>query len=129
MLLPGELVLFECDRPLQNFFRIGEEWPDLLRRGSNLDRLLNFHINPPKIEKSILEQLTDLLKLFGIDGLSFRDYVFEEIIAILPQGKDHSKIIMHQTDSDKECLFFKYGCDAVVRIFEEEFENKQRKNF
>ena len=84
---------------------------------------------PPKIEKSILEQLTDLLKLFGIDGLSFRDYVFEEIIAILPQGKDHSKIIMHQTDSDKECLFFKYGCDAVVRIFEEEFENKQRKNF
>jgi predicted molibdopterin-dependent oxidoreductase YjgC len=79
---------------------------------------------PLKIEKSNLEQLTDLLNLFDIDGLSFREYIFEEIISLLPQGKDHSKILMHQTTSDKGYLSFNHGCDAVVRIFEEEFKSK-----
>jgi formate dehydrogenase major subunit len=77
-----------------------------------------------KIEKSNLEQLTDLLKMFGFEGLSFRDYVFEEIVSLLPQGKDHSKIMILQTIADDDRFYFKHGCDSVVRIFDEEFESK-----
>jgi formate dehydrogenase major subunit len=84
-----------------------------------------FHpLLPGKIEKSNLEQLTELLKKFGFEGLSFRDYIFEEIISLLPQGKDHSKIKLLQTKADDDSFNFHHGCDAVVRIFDEEFENK-----
>ena len=77
-----------------------------------------------KIEKTNLEQLTDLLKKFGFDGLSFRDYIFEEVISLLPRGKDHSKILMQRTTAKDDCFYFNYGCDSVVRIFDEEFKNK-----
>ena len=77
-----------------------------------------------KIGKSNLEQLTDLLKKFGFDGLSLRDFIFEEFISLLPQGKDHSKIMIQQTSTDDDRFYFKHGCDSIVRIFEEEFENK-----
>jgi formate dehydrogenase major subunit len=78
----------------------------------------------PKIAQSNLEQLTGLLKKFGLDGLSIRENIFEEFISLLPQGKDHSKILIQQTQAIDDHFYFNFGCDAVVRIFDEEFENK-----
>ena len=78
---------------------------------------------PRKVEKSNIEQLTDLLKKFGFDGPSSRDGIFEEIISLLPHGKSHSKIELKLTGEDDEVNYFDYGCDAVVRMFDEEFEN------
>jgi formate dehydrogenase major subunit len=77
-----------------------------------------------KVEKSNLEQLTTLLQMFGFDGFSARDYIFEEIISLLPHGKDHSKIMVRQTLADEDHQYFNYGCDSVVRIFDEEFDHK-----
>lgn len=79
---------------------------------------------PQKVEKSNIEQLTDLLNKFGVDGLSFRDYIFEEIISLLPHGKSHSKLEMKLTRGDDDMHYFDYGCDAIVRSFDEESENK-----
>jgi formate dehydrogenase major subunit len=79
---------------------------------------------PRKVEKSNIEQLTDLLKKFGFEGLSSRDYIFEEIISLLPHAKNHSKIEMKLTRGDDDVHYFDYGCDAIVRNFDEEFENK-----
>ena len=79
---------------------------------------------PLKTGKSNLGQLTDLLKTFGFDGLSLRDYIFEEIISLLPQGKDHSAIPMQYTVENDDPHFFAHGCDAVVRIFDQEFNDK-----
>jgi formate dehydrogenase major subunit len=81
---------------------------------------------PKRIEKSNLEQLMDLLNLFGIDGLSMPDYVFEEFISLLSPGTNHSKLELQYTQEDDDPLWFEHGCDAVVRLFDEEFENNFR---
>jgi formate dehydrogenase major subunit len=78
----------------------------------------------PKTGKTSLEQLAGLLKIFGYDGLAFPASVFEEIVSLLPGEKDHSRLEIKVTGDDTDQFLFRYGCDAVTRMFDEEFENK-----
>jgi hypothetical protein len=32
--------------------------------------------------------------------------------------------MIHQTSEDDDRFYFKHGCDSIVRICDEEFENK-----
>jgi formate dehydrogenase major subunit len=77
---------------------------------------------PKKTEWNNLEQLTAILAKFGIEGLALPDYVMSEIIALLPQANDHGPMNLVATDGDDSARIFDHGCDAVVRVFEEQFE-------
>ena len=77
----------------------------------------------PKLEKNSTEQLSAILKLFGFDGLDFPKYVLMEIVSLLPQKKDHSPLRLKSTEKDDFNRIFNFGCDSVVKRFEEDFEN------
>ena len=77
---------------------------------------------PAKTGMNNIEQLTALLKKFGFDGLSFPKYVLEEIISLLPHGKEHEKLQFKFTQHDDFYRIFDHGCDAVVKKFDMEFE-------
>ena len=49
--------------------------------------------------------------------------VFMEFISLLPLNKDHSKLSFPVTGKDDFNRIFDYGCDSVVKRFEEDFEN------
>jgi formate dehydrogenase major subunit len=76
-----------------------------------------------KPEKNSIEQLSELLRLFGIDGLSFPKYVLMEFVTLLPENTNHSLIKLITTQKDDSARMFNFGCDPVVRMFEETFEN------
>jgi len=77
----------------------------------------------PKTEMTNLGQLSGILKKFGFVSLSSPKDVFMEFISLLPQNKDHSKLLFNATGEDDFNRIFDYGCDAVVKRFEEDFEN------
>ncbi len=81
-----------------------------------------------KLEKSNIEQLTGLLEKFGLDGHAARENILLEIFTLLPKTKDDSgpedqKMIMNlqSTEDDDYNRIFNFGCDSVVRYFEEDF--------
>ena len=78
---------------------------------------------PSKMEMNSVEQLSALLKLFGFDGLDFPKFVLTEIVSLLPQKNDHSRLKLKHTQKDDLNRIFDYGCDSVVKRFEEDFEN------
>jgi formate dehydrogenase major subunit len=77
----------------------------------------------PKTEITNLGQLSGILKKFGSNSPHSPKVVFLEFIALLPRDKETSKLSFHATGEDNFKRIFDYGCDAVVKRFEEEFEN------
>jgi hypothetical protein len=78
---------------------------------------------PKKTGKTNIEQLSGIIKTFGINGATNPIQVFSEMIALLPQGKDHSGLTLNITGESDSKPLFAYGCDDVVRRFEIEFAN------
>ena len=74
------------------------------------------------VEKTSIEQLLGLLQKFGSNGLSDVEDVKMEIASLLPINESDKKIFFHTTDIDNYNRVFDYGCDSVVKIFNEEFE-------
>ena len=74
------------------------------------------------IEKNTIEQLLDLLKKFGSNGLNSVEEIKMEIASLLPVNDEDQKIDFHTTDMDNLDRVFDHGCDIVVKMFNEEFE-------
>jgi formate dehydrogenase major subunit len=76
------------------------------------------------------QQLSALLKQFGIDGPSDPDEILKEIITILPvsdtANKEEKALTMKITLKDDSFRIFEYGCDYLTKRFEEEFDNAFR---
>ncbi len=76
----------------------------------------------PKATRTGVDQLIGLLKEMGLNGLSdsadVRDEALRKISAAVPSGP----AFIFTTENNYTPLF-SFGCDAVVRIFEEEFNN------
>jgi len=77
----------------------------------------------PRPEMTNLEQLSGILEKFGFIAHSTSKDVFMEFISLLPQKKDHLKLSFQTTENDDSNRIFDYGCDVVVKRFEEDFEN------
>jgi formate dehydrogenase major subunit len=81
-----------------------------------------------KTELTNLDQLASMLKSFGFPLLCSQKDILMEFISLLPNGKDHSKLMFRTTGSDDSNHLFDSGCDAVVKRFETEFETSFTKN-
>ncbi|MCX6243657.1 MAG: molybdopterin-dependent oxidoreductase [Bacteroidetes bacterium] len=77
----------------------------------------------PKVEQTNIDQLSGLLKKFGFDGLPFPKFVLMEMISLLPQRREHGLLEFTVTGKDDSARIFDFGCDAVVKRFEDEFSN------
>jgi predicted molibdopterin-dependent oxidoreductase YjgC len=75
----------------------------------------------PKVERTTLVQLIDLLKAFGFNGLEDVNDVRAEIFSLLPK----SEITKHRfvsTSANINPSLFNHGCDYFMAEFDKEFE-------
>jgi formate dehydrogenase major subunit len=79
---------------------------------------------PVKPGMTNIEQLIGILKKFGFAGSTAPEQVFGELVSLLPGGKDHGPLKMEYTTADDDTRLFAFGCDAVVRKFDEDFSIK-----
>ena len=76
-----------------------------------------------KVEMNSLVQLSGILKEFGISSLETPNDILMEIIPLLPEKKEHGKLLMQPTTSDNNHRYYFHGCDAITRRFNEEFQS------
>ena len=82
------------------------------------------NIMKSRLEKTSLQQLTGILNEFGITTPDTPHEIFMEIITLLPEKKEHGKLLMVPTKEDNNKRFYNYGCDEVTKRFEEEFSKQ-----
>lgn len=77
----------------------------------------------PKVEKTNLIQLLDLLKAFKVNGLDDIEDVRNEIYSLLPtpKSKKHKFAISKATINRS---LFHHGCDYFMAEFDKEFDNQ-----
>ncbi len=75
------------------------------------------------IQSTSLEQLKGILSEFGIDAPVMPHEILMEVISLLPEGKDHGKLLMRPTKEDNNKRHYQHGCDAITRRFAEDFNN------
>ena len=78
-----------------------------------------------KLQKNNIEQLSDLLVNFGSAEYADVDDVMAEFITLLPL-KLKCKHTFEYTKTDSASKLFNYGCDSVVKCFEEDFNQKMK---
>ena len=79
----------------------------------------------PKVEKTSVIQLLDLLKAFGLKGLNDVDDVRAEALSLLPSKQNE---VMHQfvvTGNKIIRSLFNHGCDYLMMEFDKEFERER----
>lgn len=77
----------------------------------------------PKAELTNHEQLIKLLGMFGFNGLSGLQDVTMEAIALLPEKHSCHKFAFESTDDDDFNRMFDFGCDVLMKNFDEYFDN------
>jgi predicted molibdopterin-dependent oxidoreductase YjgC len=81
-----------------------------------------------KIEKSGVQQLADLLNKLGCKQVDDVDEVLKEALSLLPQKTENPKHVFANTLEDNHNRLYDYGCDAIVKYFDDEFENAFKNN-
>ncbi len=78
----------------------------------------------PKAGKLLYEQLIDLMKMFGVKNkVDLTNNITIEIASLLSNiQRNGKKFEMRHTETDDYNRMFNYGCDYLVKRFEEEFE-------
>jgi len=76
---------------------------------------------PAAIEQVGLQQLIELGKQFGLNGLDTAQDVFTEFVGQLPQ-EEKSKYEFHIGTEDSPQRNFNYGADSIMMRFDEEFK-------
>ena len=82
---------------------------------------------PAKVELRSFEQLSALLEKFGLRGYESTKEIMMEAISFLPTEEKNEKRQFIYTQDQNCNRMFNYGCDAVVKRFEEHFESELRK--
>lgn len=77
-----------------------------------------------KIEKTSYQQLNALLKKFGLKTNKSPKDIMMEAIKLLPTGESNEKLQFRYTTGHNCNRLFNYGCDVVVKRFEEHFEKE-----
>jgi predicted molibdopterin-dependent oxidoreductase YjgC len=78
----------------------------------------------PGTELTSLQQVAAMLEAFGHKGSSNPVDIFMEVVTLFPEKKGEEKLQLHITEKDDHKRRYNYGCDAVTKRFEEEFEKQ-----
>ncbi|MCX6287000.1 MAG: molybdopterin-dependent oxidoreductase [Bacteroidetes bacterium] len=78
----------------------------------------------PKVELTNMQQLGEILVTFGHKVSSDPVDTFMEVVTLFPEKKGEEKLQLRVTEKDNHHRRYNYGCDAVTKKFEEEFEGK-----
>jgi formate dehydrogenase major subunit len=75
----------------------------------------------PKVEKHSYQQIIDLLKVFGSNGLSNLEEILEESLSFLVVREQKSKFDFITTNGSNGAYMFENGCDILVKRVDDEF--------
>jgi formate dehydrogenase major subunit len=75
----------------------------------------------PVVEHTSWQQLSELLKKFGLNGIASPADALNEAFTILQETQRDEKFHFRHTESDNHNRLFEHGCDAVNKRFDEEF--------
>ncbi|MBS3806972.1 MAG: molybdopterin-dependent oxidoreductase [Bacteroidales bacterium] len=75
-----------------------------------------------RLEKENYQQLLDLLHNFDSNRLETTGQVRKEAISLLPQNKRFEYRFEYTSGEADDYRLFKHGCDAVVKYFDDRFE-------
>ncbi|OFX44759.1 MAG: hypothetical protein A2046_04925 [Bacteroidetes bacterium GWA2_30_7] len=75
----------------------------------------------PKTERLTYQQIMDLLVKFGYERYDTINDVLMEAMSLLPEKEKTNKYEFHSTEKDNFRRMFNYGCDILVKRFEEYF--------
>ncbi|MCX6277149.1 MAG: molybdopterin-dependent oxidoreductase [Bacteroidetes bacterium] len=75
-------------------------------------------MNQP-FELNSLQQLCGIMAQFNIQSQSNPTDIFMEIVTLLPEHSHHDKMLMRQTKEENDLRIFNYGCDYLIRQFDE----------
>jgi len=101
-------------------FESGGTYTNTQKIIQKFDRML-----APKVELVNCEQLIRLLEKFGHKGLNDVIDVMMEAISMLPQIPEKHMLTFKVTENDDQNRLFDFGCDNIVKYFDEGF----RKSF
>ncbi|MEI8204785.1 MAG: molybdopterin-dependent oxidoreductase, partial [Bacteroidota bacterium] len=76
---------------------------------------------PSKLEYDNCQQLFAIMDEFGKDGMKDVVDVMMEAITLLPTNVENTKHNFVQTSEDNANRIFDYGCDALVKYFDDKF--------
>jgi len=81
---------------------------------------------PSRIKETSYDMLFTLLKKLGVKTTSDVNDVMMEVISLLPEHENDGsrKYRFIQTVDNFYKPLFKHGCDSVVKVFDDDFENK-----
>ena len=99
-------------------FEIGGSFTNSLKIIQQIDKVADFQLSP---EFDSYSQLFQLLQKFGFDNLNSLEDVTNEIIALLSKAIVPKRIFETTPESDYNRMF-EFGCDVVIKRFEEEFD-------
>ena len=77
----------------------------------------------PAVDKNNIQQVIGLLNSFGINGVNNEKEALDEAFSLL-SGDNLKPPRMILTEGDNENRMFEYGCDAIHKHIEEEFQEK-----
>ncbi|MCX6283006.1 MAG: molybdopterin-dependent oxidoreductase [Bacteroidetes bacterium] len=80
----------------------------------------------PKPEQTNLQQLAGLLAAIGHKVSSSPIDTFMEVVTLFPEKNGKETLQLQPTKKDNHQRKYMYGCDAVIKKFEEEFEIAMR---
>lgn len=72
-----------------------------------------------KVERLTYQQLMDLLVKFGFDEYETVNDVLMEAMSLFPEKNEKIKHEFHNTEKDNFRRMFNYGCDILIKQFEE----------
>lgn len=75
----------------------------------------------PKIEKTNVQQLIELLKAFGLNGLNEIEDVRDEALSLLPNEREENKHQFTITNNRINRSLFNHGCDYFMMEFDKVF--------
>jgi len=81
-----------------------------------------------KVSKTTVDQLNELLKIFGLTHKKDPKEIRMELISLLPDDEEKGKLQFKYTHGHICNRMFDYGCDVIVKRFEEQFENALKEN-
>lgn len=76
----------------------------------------------PRVEKLSWQQLTAILKMVGSEQRSSVGEILTEALSLLPSDNKKEKFDFTFTASDNFNRLYEYGCDYIVKRFDEDFQ-------
>ena len=74
-----------------------------------------------KVERTLIEQLSDLLNKFGIEQSVSANDIMMETVSLFPNKEEKISCKFHTTDNDNFNRIFDYGCDYLNKKFMDSF--------